>query len=187
MKITNKDASHPILQRKFTSFTRRRAFSLIELLIVITIIGILAVAFLPSITSGPSRARDTQRIADMSDIALALELYYQDTGSFPLVTGAIHDASEPGLSLKTYFDNNTIPLDPSGRTYGTTTTLGRYYYKSCQSNQGYVIVANPENAKTTTNYFDHSTESTLCSANSLTGPTTTSADTNFYILYKNRN
>lgn len=165
----------------------KKAFSLIELLIVITIIGILAVAFLPSITSGPSRARDTQRIADMSDIALALELYYQDTGSFPSQTGSLNPtvATTAADELASYFDNNTVPTDPQGGTTNIAGTAGFYYYKPCQTNQGYVIVANPENAKTTDNYFAHTVENTLCTAALLTAPTTT--EPNYYILYKNRN
>lgn len=169
------------------SFARRAGFSLIELLIVITIIGILAVAFLPSITTGPSRARDTQRIADVSDIALALELYYQDTGTFPSQTGLLNpaDITSAADELASYFDNNTVPTDPQESRPSFTGDDGFYYYKPCQSNQGYVIVANPENAKTADNYFAHTDEGTLCTPNPLTPPTTT--EPNYYILYKNRN
>lgn len=46
----------------------KKGFTLIELLIVIAIIGILAVAFLPSLLGAPSRARDTTRMAQINKI-----------------------------------------------------------------------------------------------------------------------
>lgn len=51
---------------------KAKGFTLIELLIVITIIGILAVAFLPTILNAPSKARDTKRIADLEKIQKVL-------------------------------------------------------------------------------------------------------------------
>lgn len=46
-----------------------KAFTLIELLIVIAIIGILAVAFVPTLLGAPAKARDTKRITDVKKIA----------------------------------------------------------------------------------------------------------------------
>ena len=43
---------------------KKRAFTLIQLLIVITIIGILAAALLPSILNAPGRGREAARTAD---------------------------------------------------------------------------------------------------------------------------
>lgn len=168
---------------KKDGFALRAGFSLIELLIVITIIGILAVAFLPSITEGPSRARDTQRIADMSDIALALELYYQDTGSFPSTPGVLDptSATTSADELASYFDNNTVPTDPQESRPSFTGDAGFYYYTSCNSHQGYVIVANPENDKTTENYYD--TLATICTPSTWGAPTIGITE-NYYVLHK---
>ncbi|KKR25748.1 MAG: hypothetical protein UT55_C0031G0009, partial [Candidatus Peregrinibacteria bacterium GW2011_GWE2_39_6] len=49
---------------KTPSQHHKKSFTLIELLIVITIIGILAVALVPRIMGGAPRARDVKRKAD---------------------------------------------------------------------------------------------------------------------------
>ncbi|MBT4722866.1 type II secretion system protein [Candidatus Falkowbacteria bacterium] len=57
-------------------------FSLVELLVVIAIIGILstlAVIYLGSVTE---KARDAQRVDDISKLSKAMELYKQQTGNY---------------------------------------------------------------------------------------------------------
>jgi prepilin-type N-terminal cleavage/methylation domain-containing protein len=52
-----------------------KAFTLIELLIVIVIIGILAVALLPRLQGAQSTARDTARKASLQQIATVASAY----------------------------------------------------------------------------------------------------------------
>ena len=53
-----------------------RGFTLIELLVVIAIIGILSSVVLASLNSARKKGRDARRIADLKQLQLALELYY---------------------------------------------------------------------------------------------------------------
>lgn len=64
---------------------RKTGFTLIELLIAITIIGILVAVGLGSFGSAQKKARDAKRKTDLESIARALELYYNDFGSYPVV------------------------------------------------------------------------------------------------------
>ncbi len=78
-----------------TSFTK--AFTLVELLIVMAILGILASIALVSFRSSQARSRDAQRKADLKQITNALELYYSDYGKYPdELTGLI--AGCPSIS-----------------------------------------------------------------------------------------
>jgi len=58
-------------------------FTLIELLVVISIIGLLSSIILSSLNSARMKARDSRRIADLNQIKLALELYFDANGYYP--------------------------------------------------------------------------------------------------------
>ena len=64
--------------------TRNRAFTLVELMLVVTIIGILAALVIPSLVGRTEQARVTSAIADVTGgMATALNLYEVDSGVFP--------------------------------------------------------------------------------------------------------
>jgi len=58
-------------------------FTLIELLVVIAIIGLLSTLSLVALSNARQKARDTLRTADVKQIMTALELYYNDLGTYP--------------------------------------------------------------------------------------------------------
>jgi len=133
---------------------RHRAFTLIELLIVIVIIGILAVALLPNITRGPGRARDAARKAALQQIATGLEFYAQDNGGYPLVAGKT--CATEVFALKPLTGLNSIPVDPSG--LGATGPAGLcttgYTYIGLDTNssgpaEGYILIAASESTSET--------------------------------------
>jgi type II secretion system protein G len=64
--------------KKFT-----RGFTLIELLVVIAIIGILSSVVLASLNSARQKSRDARRISDLSQVKLALELYFDAHNAYP--------------------------------------------------------------------------------------------------------
>ncbi len=131
---------------------KRKGFTLIELLIVITIIGILAVALVPRISQGPARARDVQRKADLSNIASSLELYYADIGSYPVA--ATVECLAPGTGTGDLLEDylgGTFPTPPSGASAGTCSGAN-YIYMSADGS-GYTIATETEILSTTTGYY----------------------------------
>jgi len=62
--------------------TRRRGFTLIELLVVIAIIGILAAMLFPVFARARESARKTQCLANVKNIATAINMYLVDWDKF---------------------------------------------------------------------------------------------------------
>lgn len=56
----------------------KKAFTLIEMLIVIVIIGILAGILIPRLQQTQERTRDAARITSIRDISSAINVYAQD-------------------------------------------------------------------------------------------------------------
>jgi general secretion pathway protein G len=62
---------------------RARGFTLIEILVVITILAIMAALIVPRIMDRPDQARATAARADVNAIMGALKLYKLDNGVYP--------------------------------------------------------------------------------------------------------
>ncbi len=121
-----------------------KAFTLIEMLIVIVIIGILAAALIPRLSSARGRANDTARKAILSQVAAALVSHQIDKGYFPGTCGDLELASV--WLLVAWLDS--IPLDPANSMvnyFSGAMTAWQYGYcaieKNGQANGGFVLAA----------------------------------------------
>lgn len=85
-------------------------FTIIELLVVITIVGILSSAVMLSLNSARQRGRDAQRIADIRHIQIALGQYYDKYDRYPATIGPATNSS-----LVTEGFLPSMPTDPLSR------------------------------------------------------------------------
>lgn len=66
----------------------KKGFSLIELLVVITIIAALISIALPNFLGARQRAKDARKKAELTELKSALRLYYVDHQSYPTGAGS---------------------------------------------------------------------------------------------------
>lgn len=73
--------------RKLQGENKTSGFTLVELLVVISIMSILTVITVSQFTSARIRSRDVARKADLNSLSKALQNYYADYGVFPVEDG----------------------------------------------------------------------------------------------------
>lgn len=85
----------------------KKGFNLIELLISISIIGILTATIIVGLNDARKKGRDATRKADINSVASALANYYADK----------HTYADTFTDLTTNGYLTSIPADPSGTSY----------------------------------------------------------------------
>src|SRR3954447_21501633 len=97
---------------------RRLGFTLVELLVVITIIGMLVALLLPAVHSVRERARQTQCMNNVKNLALAVVSYDSSKGQPPSLSQFVKQANTTSNSTN-YAD---VAYDNSVRRFTVRTT-----------------------------------------------------------------
>jgi len=116
-------------------------FTLTELLVVLTIIGLLITAALASLSSARARARDSRRVGEVNTLTKALALYLSIRDQYPQTGGALPgvvvngtDTVSNDLAEISLLQGNLI--DPAdGLTISGEPLAFHYYYFSLDGNE----------------------------------------------------
>ncbi|HOY56113.1 MAG TPA: prepilin-type N-terminal cleavage/methylation domain-containing protein [bacterium] len=105
-----------------------QGFTLVELLVVVSIMGLLATLAIAALQSARQKGRDARRQGDMKQIKTAIELYFDANGFYPqcagnnICTSTGYQGNIQALAISpTYMV--TIPTDPRN----SSTVYGYYY------------------------------------------------------------
>jgi prepilin-type N-terminal cleavage/methylation domain-containing protein len=111
------------MEKHFKNHMLKKGFTLIELLVVVAIIGLLATLSIVALNNARARARDARRVADVKQIQTALELYYNDMGSYP-------SSVVPGNSVTSTYGTYMaqVPKTPKPIDGSTCSTWTEYVY-----------------------------------------------------------
>ena len=142
-----------------------KAFTLVEMLIVIVIIGILIASLMPRMQTAQWRARDVARKNDLSQIQTAIITSQADRGAWPGMKGNWDDSNganswKPVSSIKDQLLAawmSEVPSDPNGSNNNfwlwstatdTAANLWQYLYlvsaRNWVSNAWFVLMAKTE-------------------------------------------
>ena len=90
------------------TLTRKKGFTLVELLMVIAIIGIFTSVVFVSLDGSRAKSRDAVRVGDLKTLSYAAQTYFQENnGEFP-------DSID---NLAPYYEGGSVPADPLGDPY----------------------------------------------------------------------
>ena len=101
----------------------RKAFSLIELLVVLTILSVLAAIIVPRVAGRGEDARRSKAVADVESLGVALDLYAADNGHYPTTEQGLDAlrAAPVASPLPRVWNGpylkKELPTDPWGHPY----------------------------------------------------------------------
>ena len=135
---------------------KNKGFTIVELIVVIAIIAILATIIITSVNQFQAKARDAKRIADMSQVMKALEIYRSENSQYPDTDNDDCGGWDVGNRDYLFLNGrlpNIMPTPPRDPT-ATGNCSGYFYYRypagyaNCDASKGAFYVLAISNLET---------------------------------------
>lgn len=123
----------------------KKAFTLVELLVVISIMAILTIITVSQFRTARKRANDVARKGDLNSVAKALQLYFADYGELPAASEGKIMIKERQIEWGEEFKDSTdyiymVKLPKENKTGGWP----EYCYKTDSTRKKYALFAKLE-------------------------------------------
>lgn len=113
----------------------KKGFTLLELLVVISIIAVLLAISVGAFISARATSRDSKRKIDLEQMRGGLELFKADKGAYPNASNGGQDSGNVANALAILVSPTAymgkIPTDPGALNY--------YYYQYISATSGYAL------------------------------------------------
>lgn len=105
---------------KFPKSTKRRGFTLIELIVVMLIIAILAALVVPRVIGRTGDAKRSKALSDIASFSNLLQQFHADTGRFPTTEEGLNALYVQPADIQNWkgpYTTKPVPPDPWGFDY----------------------------------------------------------------------
>ena len=129
------------MKKKIDYKNKESSFTLIELLMVISIITLLASVLFSYIGSAHAKTRDAVRLSDIKQIGTAANLYYEDTGILPTQIGPGNGGLVPKYLPSEPKDPKTGISYSFTRSSNTLVVGGKFETQMIEDDKDFKIIA----------------------------------------------
>lgn len=112
----------------------KKGFTLVELLVVISIIGILTTLLMVNFVGTREKANDSKKVQDLNSVKNALRMYYNDNQTYP-------DGTDCTTCLNTAVGSSYLP---------NISSIG-YTYSQLNSGDGFILTVPLEGGSNNSN------------------------------------
>jgi prepilin-type N-terminal cleavage/methylation domain-containing protein len=105
-------------QHRFANFSRRAGFTLAEIMITVSVIGLICAVAIPSLVKSRANAQKRTCIANLREIDAAVQQWALENKVNSKMTYKLTTAK-----LLAYLKGSKLPICPAGGTYKPGTTI----------------------------------------------------------------